>query len=145
MEKLTVSQIVKTKPAKYGFTTMVKTKEHGNTRIYMINTKEEDSIKVDRVYEGETSLWKKGDDVEFWAFHWPKKEDKIGKQLEELNNRVVKIQMMVEKIGLHLMPPTNKVAGTDIDYPEPTHTSEEITFDPFDPDDGLDQLTEEMR
>jgi len=39
------------------------------------------------------------------------KEAQISKQLEELNSRVMKIQLMVEKIGQHLSPEKP-------DYPE---------------------------
>ena len=51
-------------------------------------------------------------------FELPKKENPNAKANEAILNKLTKIELMVIKIGQHLMPPNNKVEGTDIDYPE---------------------------
>ena len=104
--KITISQIVKTKPAKFGFTTMVKAQEFGDKKIFMINTKTENSIQVGKSYEGTSELWKKMDDgTEFMTWKWVSKEDKVAERLEIIQNTLLKHTMMLTQIGNHLMPP----------------------------------------
>lgn len=112
MEKITVGQIVKTKPAQYGFTVMVKSKEHGDKKIFMISTKQADSIKVGSVYEGEATLWKKGDDgTEWMAWKWPKKEDKVLEKFELLLASLQLLHGKIDEIGRAVIKPKD-------DYPE---------------------------
>lgn len=115
-EKITVGQIVKVKPAKYGFTTMVKSKEHGDKKIFMISTKTEDSIKVGNTYEGEVTLWKKSDDgTEWMAWKWPKKEDTVMKELEIIKGSLSLLHAKIDEIGRFLVKPKD-----EIEYPEHT-------------------------
>lgn len=135
MEKITVTKIIKVKPSKFGFSTMVKTTEYGETRIYMLSTKSEDGIKVGQTCEGHGELWKKGEDgVEFWSWKWPRKDGvaspEVMKALEEINNRTLKTHLLVEELVADFRKRDKpKITGTDIPYP----TRE---------DEGLDQIDE---
>lgn len=127
MEKITVSKIVKTKPSKIGSSVMVKTNEHGDARIYMLSVKDASSIQVGKQYEGEASLWKKGDDVEFWSWKWPARqgggggggmtEDQLQRLLAPLNaintNLLRLMGMYAEYMGMYTESRMQDVAKVD--------------------------------
>ena len=73
-----------------------------------------DSIQTQNLKEGdvlEAEVEQKG---EYLNFKLPNKQDLLGKQLEELQSRVMKIQLMVEKIGQVIVPKEKD----EIPYPE---------------------------
>lgn len=126
--KITIARIVKSKPSKFGFNVHATSKEDGDMKIYMIPTKNVESLKPNDVIEGESKLWNKGDNgIEYWTWEWPKKEDKIGGKLELILNNQARMLLMLQQIGQSVIPRANTVSGTDIPYPE-----EEIDADAID-------------
>ena len=95
----------------------IQVAEHGETWINGLwfdgacPWKENDKVELNitkETYNGKEQL----------KFELPKKENPNAKANETILNKLTKIELMVIKIGQHLMPPNNKVEGTDIDYPE---------------------------
>ena len=93
---------------------------------------------VNGLFFGTQVPWKEGEKVDLvisketyngkeqLKFEIPRKENPNAKANEEILNKLTKIELMVIKIGQHLMPPKNKIDGTDVDYP--AGDPEEVKF-----------------
>ena len=98
---------------------------------------------ISGLWFGADCPWKVGESVEIiireeeyqgkkqWKFELPKKENPNQKYFEEINDRLLKIEMMLIKIGQHLMPPPKE------DYPpfegEPNFDVGPATIDTSEP------------
>lgn len=115
----------------------LKTKDGRPYTRLLIRTKEHGERGISGFDNIQTQNWKEGDEVEievepkgeYLNFKLPNKQDLVSKQLEEINNRTLKIILMLEEMASRLIPKDKpKIDGTDIDYPDEDIDPDKIPF-----------------
>ena len=86
------------------------------TRTWKVGT----VVDVDKIEEREYTK-KEGQLAKSYDIKFATREDKIAEQLKEINSRLMKVSLMVEKIGQHLMPPKDEI-------PYPEGEPDEVSF-----------------
>src|SRR3990167_6481651 len=118
MTKLTITSIVRYSNDKEGkplvtkdnrpYTRLViKCKEYGDKFLSGF-----DSYQTKTLKEGDTIEAEVTPNGEYLNFRLPNKEDRLFKQMEEINSRLVKLNMGIQQILSHLQPKKE-----EIDYP----------------------------
>ena len=120
MTKLTITSIARYSNDKEGkplvtkdnrpYTRLViKCKEYGDKFLSGF-----DSYQTKTLKEGDTIEAEVTQNGEYLNFRLPNKEDRLFKQMEEINSRVMKILLMVEVIGKAVVPQPKEA----VPYPE---------------------------
>lgn len=144
---------IKNKFGKTSWRTTIQVPEHGQKWItgflpFQPNWQVGQQVEI-IIYEGEEY-----NGVKQLNFKLPNKEDKIGKQLEQILNNQATMKLMLTKIGQHLMPSKEDAYTKHNVNPNPPEPDFSVATDPVlrgviaeaeMEDDDLDQLTEEMR
>ena|SRR3990167_6470447 len=129
--KLTLNQLTRFDKDKEG--NPLKTRDGRPYTRLLIRAKEYGDKPISGFDSIQTQGWREGDTVEveveqkgeYLNFKLPNKQDLIGKQLEEINGRLVKMNIGIQQILSHLQPKKEE----EIDYPafegEPNFDSKE--------------------
>src|SRR3990167_9827503 len=131
MTNLTLTSIQRYDKDKEG--NPLKTKDGRNYIRLVIRCKEYGDKMLSGFDSIQTQGWREGDTIEaeveqkgeYLNFKLPNKQDLIGKSLEEINGRLVKMNIGIQQILSHLQPKKEE----EIDYPafegEPNFDSKE--------------------
>jgi len=107
--KITIKEIVNTKPDKFGTSVRIKAEEFGDKVIFMMSTKDASSIRIGETYEGEAELWKEIEGTKWMAWKWPKKEEtSSGTDKEQLDRIEAKIDRLLPSTGKPEYPTAEK-------------------------------------